>query len=77
MLLRRKNFAYEKVKGAPQEEKLANTYSTIAKRIVGTKGTKRMNIGQNPLLVMIKPKNQEKSKTLEEAKKYFCKKPSA
>ena len=68
--------AYEKVKGAPQENKQANTYGTIAQRIVGTKEIKRMDIGQKPLFVTIKPKNKEKFKTMEEAKaslqKAFC-----
>ena len=68
--------AYEKVKGAPTENKPATTYASIAQRIVGTKETKRMNIGQKPLLVTIKPKNKEKFKTMDEAKaslqKAFC-----
>ena len=70
-----KLMAYGKVKGAPQQEKPANTYTTIAQRIVGTKETKSMNIGQKPLLVTIKPK-KDKFKTMEEAKvslqKSFC-----
>ena len=48
----------------------------MAQRIVGTKDTKRMNIGQNPLHVVIKPKNKGKFKIMEEAKtslqKVFC-----
>ena len=57
-----KLMAHEKVKGAPftfQEEKPANAYTTITQRIVGTKDTKRMNIGQTPLPVAIKPKNKD------------------
>ena len=68
--------AYEKVKGATQDEKSANTYATIAQRIVGTKDTKRMNIGQKLLHVTIKRKDKDKFKTMEEAKislqKAFC-----
>ena len=59
--------AYEKVKGAPQEKKPANTYANIALWIVGTRDAKRMNIGQKPLLLVIEPKNKDKFKTMEEA----------
>ena len=59
---------YERVKCTPQEEKSANTYATIAQRIVVIKDTKSMNIGQKWLLVTIKPKNKYKFKAMEEAK---------
>ena len=68
--------AYEKVKGAPQKTKPANTYANIAQRIVATKNTKRINIGQRLLLVVIKLKTKDKFKTMEKAKtslpKAFC-----
>ena len=75
-LVKEKLTACEKVKGATEEKKPANTYATISERIVSTKDTNIMNIGQKPLLSTVKLKNKDKFKTMEEAKislqKAFC-----
>ena len=75
-LVKEKLTACEKVKGATEEKKPANTYATISQRMVSTKDTNIMNIGQKPLLSTVKLKNKDKFKTMEEAKislqKAFC-----